>query len=148
MIVSRRAERIPATAYQYDEAEEEYYRPQPQPRPKAETESYRYQPTTPSHKDYEEILKHNHLVRLRVAAKKQSQPPTPQQQQQQQQQQPQQPVEQYLKEVNPTTKTAYQRPSNYLRFNSQSAVKQEQSEETPLKQQSYRYILQPELQQQ
>ncbi|XP_063929538.1 putative mediator of RNA polymerase II transcription subunit 12 [Zophobas morio] len=145
---NRRAERIPATAYQYDEAEEEYYRPQPQPRPKAETESYRYQPTTPSHKDYEEILKHNHLVRLRVAAKKQSQPPTPQQQQQQQQQQPQQPVEQYLKEVNPTTKTAYQRPSNYLRFNSQSAVKQEQSEETPLKQQSYRYILQPELQQQ
>ncbi|EFA11436.2 adhesive plaque matrix protein [Tribolium castaneum] len=136
---NRRSERIPATSYQYDDAEEEYYRPQPQSRQKAESDSYssRYQP---SHKDYEEILKNNHLVRLRVAAKKQSQPS---------QSQPQQPVEQYLKEVNPTTKTAYQRPLNYLRFNSQSALKQqEQSEETPLKQQSYRYLLQPEPQQQ
>jgi hypothetical protein len=141
---NRRSERIPATAYQYDEAEEDYYRPQPppQPRQKVETESYRYQATTPSHKDYEEILKNNHLVRLRVAAKKQTQPPT-------HSHSPQQPVEQYLKEVNPTTKTAYQRPTNYLRFNGQSpALKQEQNEETPLKQQPYRYILQPDLQQQ
>ncbi|XP_044256397.1 pollen-specific leucine-rich repeat extensin-like protein 1 [Tribolium madens] len=136
---NRRSERIPATAYQYDDAEDEYYRPQPQSRQKVESDSYssRYQP---SHKDYEEILKNNHLVRLRVAAKKQSQPS---------QSQPQQPVEQYLKEVNPTTKTTYQRPLNYLRFNSQSALKQqEQNEETPLKQQSYRYLLQPEPQQQ
>jgi hypothetical protein len=99
-------------------------------------------PPPPSHKDYEEILKNNHLVRLRVAAKKQTQPPT-------HSHSPQQPVEQYLKEVNPTTKTAYQRPTNYLRFNGQSpALKQEQNEETPLKQQPYRYILQPDLQQQ
>lgn len=143
---NRRSERIPATAYQYDDTEEEYYRPPPQSRQKVESETYnsRYQQTTPSHKDYEEILKNNHLVRLRVAAKKQSHPS-----QSQSQPQPQQPVEQYLKEVNPTTKTTYQRPLNYLRFNSQSALKQqEQNEETPVKQQSYRYLLQPEPQQQ
>ncbi|RZC39585.1 PAX-interacting protein 1 [Asbolus verrucosus] len=153
---NRRSERIPATAYQYDETDEEYYRPQP--RPKVESDNYRYQPTTPSHKDYEEILKNNHLARLRVAAKKHTQPPTPQPQlqshaqvQAQAQAQAQaQPVEQYLKEVNPTTKTAYQRPANYLRFNGQSsALKHDQNEETPtLKQQPYRYVLQPDLQQQ
>lgn len=83
-------------------------------------------------KEYEEILRQNHLARLRVAAAKRpnhshNQPP----------------IEQYLKEVNPTTKTNYQRPTNYLRFSEQSApIKQERPEESQVAEPAFRYLLQ------
>lgn len=68
-------------------------------------------------------------------------------------------VEQYLKEVSPTTKTVYQRPSNYLQFNVNqqgaralpaSIVQQQQQqqiENSQPKQEQFQYRLQPEPQQ-
>ncbi|KAJ8936480.1 hypothetical protein NQ314_012343 [Rhamnusium bicolor] len=58
-------------------------------------------------------------------------------------------VEQYLKEVTPTTKTVYnQRPGNYLRLNGRANKHQtEETQRSILKQSPFQYVLQSDLQQ-
>lgn len=83
---------------------------------------------------------------MRVAAKKQSQPKIQvQQEQQEQQQQQQHAVEQYLKEVDPTTKTSSRRQT-YLRYTDQEQSHKDAHEEpSNSRQHLYKYVPQADL---